>query len=429
MRIVCGDETGLVKLVDVKQGKVVAKVGRQAPEMSVAPVMAWVPEVSGCKERCLWSTASGDLNSWELPLTKTQTVTTTHEETDEDGEDVQKTTTKTDVVVGTVAAMRKLSISNKVTPVVGLDVDLTRQRVITCNAVGQLDVTPMNEDDFGALAACDKKQKKNKVTLSFQVGSPVERCRYLDGHVAVGGKELDVHVWDVETQTATFKARNVKHDFLDMRVPVWVTDLGILSAAEHKGKAHHMIATGTAYGQVRVYDTRAQRRPIHDWNLEGGLGHLTAVLPLPNNSLLVADTVGRLLRMDLSTGKCIASYRGSGGSLRALAAHPTEPVIAAAGLDRTVRVYDMLTRKTISRTYVKQRVTSLVFSDVAAPVQVDPKSKNRRDRWSRDGAGGGGGDDDDDDDDVWGELDGRAKKKAKRVRRSVVEKADDEESD
>jgi len=43
------------------------------------------------------------------------------------------------------------------------------------------------------------------------------------------------------------------------RMPVWVTDLAYLP-----GDDQRKIAVCTAYGQVRLYDIRAQRRPVVD---------------------------------------------------------------------------------------------------------------------------------------------------------------------
>jgi len=51
----------------------------------------------------------------------------------------------------------------------------------------------------------------------------------------------------------------VRHDSLDLRVPVWVTEVGFTPG----GGTQPTVAVGTGYHQVRLYDTRAQRRPIY----------------------------------------------------------------------------------------------------------------------------------------------------------------------
>ena len=53
-------------------------------------------------------------------------------------------------------------------------------------------------------------------------------------------------MWDVTNSAApVFRAKNVKHDALNMRVPVWVTDIAFVPRTDS-----HVVAIGTAYGQV-----------------------------------------------------------------------------------------------------------------------------------------------------------------------------------
>ena len=81
--------------------------------------------------------------------------------------------------------------------------------------------------------------------------------------VALGGKERDLSLWDVTTGTSTWLARNVPHDKLDLREPVWVT------AVRFQASSPHVLAAGTGYKQLRIYDARAQRRPVRTMDLEG----------------------------------------------------------------------------------------------------------------------------------------------------------------
>ena len=44
---------------------------------------------------------------------------------------------------------------------------------------------------------------------------------------AYGGRENDLCLFDLEKQESIFTARNVPHDFLSLRVPVWVSDMQV----------------------------------------------------------------------------------------------------------------------------------------------------------------------------------------------------------
>lgn len=132
---------------------------------------------------------------------------------------------------------------------------------------------------------------------------------------AYGGDEVDLSVWDVERAlnlegndipavdnaptlpsskkrrkaqdlfpAEVWRAKNVRHfqtsmcnhhtnivqlpnDSLNLRQPIQVTSLTYLASGEksNAGNAGVHLATGTASGAVRRYDTRAARRPVANW--------------------------------------------------------------------------------------------------------------------------------------------------------------------
>ena len=59
------------------------------------------------------------------------------------------------------------------------------------------------------------------------------------------------------------------------------------------------------------------------------------------------------------------ALKGSSGSVRSLALHAGQPLIASAGLDRCLRVHSTATRKLLGKLYLKQQLTSVSFLPVA----------------------------------------------------------------
>ncbi len=53
--------------------------------------------------------------------------------------------------------------------------------------------------------------------------SPSDASQGGSSLAAVGGREVDLCIWDVAQGNATFRAKNVKRGGLDLRVPVWIT--------------------------------------------------------------------------------------------------------------------------------------------------------------------------------------------------------------
>lgn len=68
---------------------------------------------------------------------------------------------------------------------------------------------------------------------------------------------MEFHI--VQVILGTFQLfLQVPNDFLDLQVPIWVCDLGFLPSQG----SHSKVVVGTGYHQVRLYDTKAQRRPV-----------------------------------------------------------------------------------------------------------------------------------------------------------------------
>ena len=73
---------------------------------------------------------------------------------------------------------------------------------------------------------------------------------------------------------------------------------------------------------------------------------------------------------DLKAAKLQGALKGAGGSIRALALHPREPLLASVGLDRYLRVHSTNIRSSVMKVYLKQQLTGVCWLPVAAPQQA-----------------------------------------------------------
>jgi ribosome biogenesis protein NSA1 len=69
---------------------------------------------------------------------------------------------------------------------------------------------------------------------------------------------------------------------------------------------------------------------------------------------------------DLKAGKLQGALKGAGGSIRALALHPTQPLLASVGLDRYLRVHSTSSRNSVMKVYLKQQLTGVCWLPVTA---------------------------------------------------------------
>ena len=235
------------------------------------------------------------------------------------------------------------------------------------------------------------------------------------------------------------------------------------------GCGTNLLATGTAYKQVQIYDIRTSasssattstRRPVL-YTPKHLLSHrITSVCQLSDgNTLAIGDSIGDVHLLDMRkmhSGKSYTSTSnkrkakeeislgrlvGPGGSIKQLCIHPTLPYIACVGLDRKLWTWDVNKRKMMDCIYLKQRLNCFLFcEDESWNNDNDDGSDGENEKYDYDIDGEGGmeneedevedyvnsdddnSNDDDDDDDEGG-------KKSKRGSSGSSEETESESDD
>ena len=271
-------------------------------------------------------------------------------------------------------------------------------------------------DMLGNLVILDLKKDKNKcnviqtynaytanksnTTISYTPGnlenSQIATCIAFDtanARAAIGGREREVCLVDILTGKQVFKTKNLSPDPQTLlQQPVWP------SAIQFLNNDCNIMAVGTAYKQVRLYDVRENTKTRRPTSLtpEGLFEYrLTSLCQINEHEIVIGDTSGNIQSLDIRKmgreAKCKANrdmgrYAGPVGSIRQLKKHPTLPRLAAVGLDRMLRVYDTNKRRQLDCVYLKQRLNCVLF--------------HKNHIWDSTGDTGAISDDDDDDLDV-----------------------------
>ncbi|RHY27588.1 hypothetical protein DYB32_006677 [Aphanomyces invadans] len=324
MRVIVGDETGLVKNVALEAATATMLTGTAQGRSKSARYLAWSDK------------------------------------------DVVVARTNGDVDCVGINGGSPWSFTREGSPV-GMGVVAEYGSIVRCNTAGRVEVVhPLHV-------------KPNPP--AFNVGNDIHTLRvnpFASNVIAIGGKERDMNVWDLQTQQAVFKAKNVTHDNLDMRVPVWVKAITFLPPTSAAGgsESGHRLVVGTAYHQIRIYDTSAKRRPV----LETSFGeHPITSLVVQDHRVMFGDTAGNVNAIDMRTFKHLGRYHGPVGSIRDMALHPTLPYVASVGLDRMVHVHHIEARKAVHTYYAKQRLNAVLFTDEgvkAAPIAAVPAAED-----------------------------------------------------
>jgi hypothetical protein len=244
---------------------------------------------------------------------------------------------------------------------------------------------------------------------TFSVPGPLSAASCcLNGGLVVGGKENDVKFYDLSTQQCLWEGRNVPHDKLKLRVPVWITSLDFISPlSSHSFSSSDSASSscstkfisGTGHKHVRLYDTQANRQPVKSIDIEGDYRVSVVKSSLDGMGFYVADTGGNLYYYDIRNYRRLNNMKCFQGSVRSLSIGSTSfsssnnsAVLAGVSLDRTFKAYSCNKNKLLSSLYLKNRLNCcLALNDVLT-------SKNKKVRRFADDSDEENEDGDDDDD-------------------------------
>ena len=231
-----------------------------------------------------------------------------------------------------------------------------------------------------------KDDGNNLKQKNFKVLGPIDCMRTFhhenDSKIefGVGGKENLIKIYDLETQKITFKTKNVKHDFLDMRQPLAVSDVCFLDS--------NLIAYCTLYHQIRLHDRRQGSKPIMQKSYgEHGFTRIIASPLSPLNEVICGALNGQIIKFNWKDikKKVIGAYKGSPGSIRDFSLHPKIGYFCSTGADRYVRVFDLESKRLLHSTYVIQKQNAVLFTSEKEVIErsddEDEEEEEKEDVW------------------------------------------------
>ncbi|KAK9510622.1 hypothetical protein O3M35_005364 [Rhynocoris fuscipes] len=208
-------------------------------------------------------------------------------------------------------------------------------------------------------------------SLTIESGGPLDKMRQSNGIIATGGKENDLKLWDIQAGgKKLFAAKNVRHDELEMRVPIWVTDIAFFPDSKK-------VAVTTKHGHVRLYDpSTPMRRPVV--NVLVPEQALTCIAySYKDQHVVVGSGTGQMNLIDLrSKGVLMNKYKGFVGGIKSIGCSLTEPYIASVSLDRHFRIHHLLTKELIFKEYMQSKLTCVL---VKSNLDLTPEDYNSED--------------------------------------------------
>ncbi|OMJ26419.1 WD repeat-containing protein 74 [Smittium culicis] len=259
---------------------------------------------------------------------------------------------------------------------VGLQANNTH--FISCTNVGNIRYQKFDFDSLTKSEIEDKDQVVEPFTMKLGYGMCRMKAQPDDiSKFAVGGVEEDLKIWDInkvkfkpDTESAKnvpsshaiFIAKNVDHDELGLRQPVWITDIAFLNPGTADTTK---VVTSTGYGQVRIYDTKASKKPVHNYEILTNPITNFCISKQNDHVMYLTDNTGVVSQIDLRTGFTTSTYNVSNGKITSMAVVGARGShLATVGLNRKLIVYRISKKKEIVyQTYLKQSMTKVLWDD------------------------------------------------------------------
>jgi len=213
-------------------------------------------------------------------------------------------------------------------------------------------------------AVWNSEEEREKHAETLKIGKRVTRMRALNTAegtlIAVGGKEFELQVWNLDKpEKPVFMSRNVGHDFLELRIPVWISDIAFLSPTT--------VAICSRYGHIRKYDitgkSKKERKPVKDliWKYQDDKVTCTALCAINDHQVIVGSATGKINMFDFSfnvgmKGQ-LRKYRDCVGAVRDISY--ANEYFGVVGLDRFLRVYHISDPKPKFNVYLKSKLSGV----------------------------------------------------------------------
>ncbi|RXG57320.1 WD repeat-containing protein 74 [Armadillidium vulgare] len=205
----------------------------------------------------------------------------------------------------------------------------------------------------------------------------VKPSELYSSQIASGGCENNLAIWDIQNPTVeVFRAKNVRHDMLDLQVPLWISDLTYLPHS-------NLIAAVTRHKHVRLFDPIASRRPVINFEWESNPLISLSAVPFLDKQIVVGTDHGRMALFDLrnpSNKTPLHVYKGFAGAIKNIYVHETLPLVASVSLDRYLRFHDLNTSKMLSKEFMKSRLTSVLVRktlQMEDVTRLEPKKEEK----------------------------------------------------
>ncbi|XP_076624688.1 WD repeat domain 74 lethal (2) k09848 isoform X1 [Colletes latitarsis] len=198
---------------------------------------------------------------------------------------------------------------------------------------------------------------KKEDEILIHAGKHLNRMRHSKVNkniIATGGFQHRLKLFDLEKQSEIFHEKNIAHDWLELEVPIWISDIQFLPSTEQ-------IITVGKYGHIRLYDPKMQRRPVINLEIKDE-ALTTLAITQQEKQIIVGSGKGKMNLVDLrAPAKVLNTYKGFAGGVTGIACSTSKPYVVSTSLDRYLRIHHIDTKKLLKQIYLTSKTSCMLL--------------------------------------------------------------------
>ena len=189
--------------------------------------------------------------------------------------------------------------------------------------------------------------------------SNIENSTFNSESIYIMYENTPLLLYNIEKDKIEFKGKNLPHDELGLRIPIYDTSL-----FEVKNN-NRLIYVSTGYGEIRLYDLRASPKPSLNKKISKyKINIITSSKYNNNNNIIFGDCRGNCSMLDIRKSFHICkNFKGNTGSIKDIICIDDKDIAIVGGYDRFVKWYDYA-HNIDERIFVKHKVNCLCLIDV-----------------------------------------------------------------
>ena len=335
MKIISGDEFGLIKLISTKEKKVIDQYGSLDSSKSIINIFSnFTIKENDNDENSEYS----ELENLNLFVSSLHENYVLNWETKRKISSYNNENADTNFISSTI---KFPSNDNKNTILINGTSD------------NKLNVVSFNDENKFINSSCyiplDNPNMKPKIILKGTSNSIYNKdCIY------ALYKNNPLVLYNIQEKKIEFKGKNLPNDELNLSIPIYDTDI---IEVKNNPRLNYV---STAYGEIRLYDKKASPRPSLNKKVTNSKINKLDITE-DGNYLFIGDSLGYCAMLDIrkSFSPC-RTFKGNTGSIQTLVNIEQNNNIIVGGFDRFVKWYDYKNGDD-GKVFVKNKVNSAIL--------------------------------------------------------------------